>query len=185
MADGLLEGIRSKQMELEELARSMAEAFNREFQAKIDIQIDRAAAAASDAARAQAAQDIAALGPRPEDIPQVDTSALAQLDALIAGATRYVGNVSDAVKKAGGDLKLDIYKDLRAAVEAGTAVDLSGIRSGMSSADLAAAARAAAPTAVTNNFNIAPGNRVDQNTTVETLRSFVNQNGSLVGFGIV
>lgn len=185
MADGLLNGIRSKQQELEDLARSMAEAFNREFQSKFNIQVGIAQSAAEAAARSQAAQDIAALGPRPEDIPKVDTSALQQLDALIAGATRYVGNVADATKKLGGEIKLDIYKDLRAAVAAGTAVDLSGIRAGMSSAELATAARAAAPAVVTNNFNIAPGNRMQQNETVETLRSFVNQNGSLVGFGIV
>ena len=186
MADGLLNGIRSKQQELEDLARSMAEAFNREFQSLLNIQVDIAAQAAADAARAQAAADIAALGPRPElpAVPKLlNENALAQLDTLIRNANRYAGNIKDQAKQLGALAKLDIYEQLRDAVRAGATVDMSQIRSGMSTAALQAAAAQAAPTVV-NNFNIAPGNRMQQNETVETLRQFVNQNGSLVSYGI-
>lgn len=186
MADGLLNGIRSKQQELEELARSMAEAFNREFRSLFNIQVDIAAAAASQAAIDKANADIAALGPRPElpEVPKLmDNNALAQLDTLIRNANRYAGNIKDQAKQLGALAKLDIYEQLRDAVRAGATVDMSQIRSGMSTAALQAAAAQAAPT-IQNNFYVQPGNRMMQNETVETLRQFVNQNGSLVSYGI-
>jgi hypothetical protein len=152
MMDGLLEGIRSKQNELEATARTLAEAFNKEFQSKFDIQVKIASDAAEKAARATARKEIKGLGPRPELPPLVDTAALAKLDSLIAGANKYIGSVADPLKAAGGTVKLDIYKDLRSAIAAGAAVDLSGVRSGLSTAELAAAARATG--AVTNNYDI-------------------------------
>ena len=65
MADGLLEGIRSKQEELENTAKTLAEAFNEAFRVALNLQIDQATAAAEAAARAAAQAQIDALGPEP------------------------------------------------------------------------------------------------------------------------
>ena len=68
MANGLLEGIRSKQAELENQARSMAEAFNRAFQSALNVQIDIVAADAAKQATEAAQKEIAKL-PKPEELP--------------------------------------------------------------------------------------------------------------------
>jgi hypothetical protein len=44
------------------------------------------------------------------------------------------------------------------------------------------AAQGTGSTVVNNTFNVLPGSRTQQNETVETLRTFTNQNGALSGF---
>jgi hypothetical protein len=150
LANGLLEGIRSKQQELEEQAIRMAEAFNAAFQSKLNIQVDIATNAAADAARQSAADAIAALGPAPVVPKVVDEAALAQINSLIAGANRYIKNVTDPLKATGAGQKLNIYESLKKDIMAGTQLNLSGIQSGLSTAELAARATAAGGT--TNNY---------------------------------
>lgn len=183
MVDGLLEGIRSKQMELENQARTMAEAFNKAFQGKLDLAVDVAAKAASDVAQAAAQAEIDELGPRPV-VPEVPNAALQQLDAMIANANKFIDTAKSATNAMGAIAKREIFEDLRAAIEGGAAIDLSGIRAGMSSAEIVKAVGQQAPNVVNNAFYIQPGNRATQNATVESLKAFINQNGNLVGYGI-
>lgn len=143
MANGLIEGIASKQSALEAQARAMAEAFNAAFAAKISVAVEAPVAQAQQAA--QAAQDAV---PKLEEI---NLDALAKVNGLIAGAERFIRNVSDATRKAGGQTKLDIYNMLREDILAGQQVDLSGIRSGMTTQELATASGKGQ---VTNNINI-------------------------------
>ena len=126
------------------------------------------------------ADAIAAI-PVPDMPMPIDQAALDKINSLIAGATRYIGNVSGALFE-GGTAKLGIYEALAADIAAGGTVDVSGIKSGMSSSELLAASKATGSTTVNQYFTIEPGNRTQQNQTVETLRTFTNQNGALSGF---
>jgi len=186
MANGLLEGIRSKQAELENQARIMAQAFNAAFQASLSVQVDIAAKAAADAARATAASEIAAI-PVPEALkepPKIDEAALARIRELIAQASAYIANVGDATKRAGALVKRDIYSSLEQDILAGRTIDLSGIRSGMTSGELAAAAIAAGGTTVNNYYTVQV--TADSRTSgakageavVETLQKFGAVNGN-------
>jgi hypothetical protein len=152
LADGLLAGIRSKQSEIENLARSMAEAFNANFSAAVKIQIDQAAGVASGAATAAADAAKAAVPVPAALLPVVNVADQEKLRLLIEGATRFIGNVADTAQKAGGQVKLDIFNSLAADIAAGKSVNLSGIKSGLSSADLASAAANA--TGTTQNITI-------------------------------
>lgn len=183
MMDGLLAGIRSKQEELENTARTLAEAFNKEFQSKFNIQVGVAQSAAEQAARDKAAADIAALGPEPT-APIVPNAALSALDAMIANANKFIGTAKQATNAMGAIAKREIFEDLRAAIAGGANIDISGIRPGMTSADIVKAVQPQAPNIVNNAFYIQPGNRANQNATVESLKQFINQNGNLVGYGI-
>lgn len=185
LANGLLEGIRSKQAELENQARTMAEAFNRAFQGALNVQVDIAAAAASDAARQVAQAQIDAI-PVPEALkepPKIDQAALTRIRELIAGASAYIASIGDATKRAGALVKRDIYTSLEQDIQAGRAIDLSGIRSGMTTAELAAAATAAGGTTVNNYYvNVTADTRSSGakagEAVVESLQKFGQVNGA-------
>ena len=161
MADGLLAGIQSKQQQLEDQARSMAKAFNDAFQSSINTSVNQAASAAAEAARDVAAEAIAAI-PVPEALqtPTIDQAALNKINTLISNASAYISNVGDATKAAGALVKRDIYGSLKADIEAGRTVDLSGITSGLSSAELAQRAVAAGGTTVNNYITVESSSRV-------------------------
>ena len=180
LADGLIEGILSKQDEMETAAYAMAEAFNTAFQATLSTEIGKVTDSRIAEATQNTADAIAAI-PVPDMPMPIDQAALDKINSLIAGATRYIGNVSGALFE-GGTAKLGIYEALAADIAAGGTVDVSGIKSGMSSSELLIAAQGTGSTVVNNTFNVLPGNRTLQNETVETLRSFTNSNGSLSGF---
>ena len=145
MANGLIEGISSKQSELEQLARSMAEAFNREFAAKVSIAVQAPVTAAQQVA--QTAQDAVT---KTQGINMAD---LQILNKWIADASRYIANVGDETKKAGAELKKSIYEQLRDAVLSGTDIDMTTFSPGMGSAELLAAVQKENP-GVVNNINI-------------------------------
>jgi hypothetical protein len=181
MMDGLLAGIRSKQQELENTAKTLAEAFNKEFQSRFNIQVGMAQSAAEAAATARAESDIAKLGPEPVAPPN---PALATLDAMIANANKFIDATKNATNAMGAIAKREIFEDLRAAIAGGAKIDISGIGTRMTSAELVKAVQPQAPNIVNNAFYIQPGNRANQNATVESLKQFINQNGNLVGYGI-
>lgn len=182
LANGLLEGIRSKQKELEDQAIKMAKSFNDAFRTELNLKIDVAANAAADAARQSAADAIAALGPAPVVPKVVDEAALNQINSLIAGANRYIKNVTDPLKATGAGQKLNIYESLRADILAGTQVNLSGVRSGLSTAELAAAT--GKQTVVNNTYNVytSSDSRVSGakagEAVVESLQKFGQLNGN-------
>ena len=179
LADGLIEGILSKQDEMEKAAYAMAEAFNTAFQATLSTEIGKVTSDRVAKATQETADQIAAI-PIP-NMPLIDQASLDKINNLIAGATRYVGNVTGSLFD-GGSAKLGIYEALAKDIAAGGKVDVSGIKSGMSSSDLLIAAQGTGSTVVNNTFNVLPGSRTQQNETVETLRTFTNQNGALSGF---
>ena len=186
MANGLLEGIRSKQAELENQARTMAQAFNAAFQAALNIQVDRVAADRATAATEAAAKAIAEI-PVPEGLEKelpIDQAALGRIRDLIEGADRYIRNISDATKRAGAIVKRDIFRSLEADILAGRAINLSGISSGMTSGELAQAAIAAGGTTVNNYYTIevaadtrASGSKAGE-VIVEALQQFNLRNGA-------
>ena len=181
LVNGLLEGIRSKELELENQAIKMAQAFNDAFQSRVNVQIDVAAKAASDAAEQVAKDAKALLGEAPVVPPIVDEAALNQLNNLIAGANRYIKNITDPLKAAGAGQKLNIYEALRQDLLAGTAINTSGIVSGLSTAELA---QRASGTGTTQNFTIQVS--ADSRTSgakageavVESLQKFGQTNGN-------
>ena len=139
----MIAGIQSKQTELEGLARSMATAFNTAFTAQLNIAVQAPVNAAQ--AAAQAAQDAV------PEITDINLDALAKINGFIAGAERYLGNITDSTRRAGAQTKLDIYNMLRTDILAGKDVNIDGIRSGMTSEELMAATGKAP---VTNNITI-------------------------------
>jgi hypothetical protein len=180
LSEGLIEGILSKQDEMEKAAYAMAEAFNKAFQATLSTEIGKVTADRVAEATQNTADAIAAI-PVPVMPKVIDQAALDKINNLIAGATRYVGNVTGGLFE-GGTAKLGIYEALAKDIAAGGKVDVSAIKSGMSSSDLLAASKATGSTTITNNFTVMPGNRTQQNETVELLKGFTNQNGALSGF---
>ena len=142
MSNGLIAGIQSKQTELEGLARAMATAFNTAFSAQLNIAVQAPVNAAQ--AAAQAAQDAV------PEITDINLDALAKINGFIAGAERYLGNITDSTKRAGAQTKLDIYNMLRTDILAGKDVNIAGISSGMTSSEL----MAATGKSVTNNITI-------------------------------
>ena len=177
LTNGLLEGIRSQEEAMLELARSMAEAFSTEFNSRINVAIERPVQDFSDAAD----EAIAAV-PSLEDI---NLEGITQLTNLIENAEKFLTGVSDSLTKQGMEAKIDIYKDLKEDVKAGLQADLSGIVSGLSSEELLMRAQATGGTTVINNtYNIVPGNKLEQSQTLETLKTLTDDNGSLQTFGI-
>jgi hypothetical protein len=131
LADGLIEGILSKQDEMEKAAYAMAEAFNAAFQATLSTEINRVTADRITKETAKIDEQIAAI-PVPK-IP-IDQAALDKINGLIAGASRYVGNVTGALFE-GGTKKLGAFEALKRDVLSGQITDLGKLSSGLTSED--------------------------------------------------
>jgi len=145
MADGLLEGIRSKQSELETLARTFADAFNAEFSKRVTVAVNipvQAAEAASNAA--------AAAVPKMDEL---DMAALTKIQGLIRNTETWLTKNLSVFERIRSEDILDIYKGLEQDILNRRSIDLSGIGAGMSVSDLAQAAIAGGGTNV-NNFYI-------------------------------
>jgi hypothetical protein len=174
MTYGLLEGIKSEQERLLQLARSMAEAFSREFQSRLTIAVDapvRAAEAARDAAQAAV-----------PDIKQIDVEALGKITKLIENARIWLSKNLSVFERIRSEDILEIYEGLRQDILNFVPLDLSGIRAGMSVEDLAMAARTAGGQSI-NNFYLditadsrASGAKAGEEI-VNKLESFTRANG--------
>lgn len=99
LANGLLEGIRSKQQELEDQARSMAEAFNTAFRSALNLQVDEAQRAAEQIARDAAQKEIDDLGAKPV-LPTLPEIAEETVKQVAEKATAAVKKASQAITKA-------------------------------------------------------------------------------------
>lgn len=179
LTNGLLEGIKSQQEAMLELARSMAEAFSAEFNSRINIAIEKPVAAAK-----KIADDAAAAVPKIEDI---DIAGLAQLNAYLENAGTALAKVKTDVVKAGISTKIAAVEELKKDILAGAKFDLSGIEKGLTSAELVGrveALRGTTPVVVNNTYNIQPGNKLEQAQTLELLKSTTDKNGSLAAYGI-
>ena len=146
MTNGLLEGIASQQDDLLELARQMAEAFSTEFNNKISIAVEKPVAAYK-----EAFDDAAAAVPELDDI---DVAGLAQLNTFLENAGTALGVVKGEAFRTGIETKIGLVEALKQDVLSGMKLDLSGIVSGLSSADLTAAALATGSPTVNNNYTI-------------------------------
>jgi hypothetical protein len=178
MATGLLEGIMSQQAAMEQKARDLADAFSKAFSQRVNT----AVTVVTDMANKDA-KDARDAVPKLENI---DFSALEKINKLIEGAQRYIKNQSDMVLKFGAQEKLDLYNALKNDILGGKAVDLSGVRSGMSAEEIAiATGRQEAPTVtynVTVNASNYPGGAQAGQAFVEELKSFERNNGSVGNF---
>ena len=145
MGDGLLAGIASRQAELENLATAMAQAFNDKFTANVSVAVAKPVEQARQAFEAAQA-----------DVPKlsdINLDALAEVNRLIQGASDALNVVKGTTVRAGIELKQDVLEALKRDIMAGTVVDISGIESGLSSAELIQRASAVSPT-VNNTYNV-------------------------------
>jgi hypothetical protein len=145
----------------------------------VDVAVAKpVAAAAADFAKATAAIPA----------PTVDMVSLGKIETLIQNATAFLGRTTSVFEQIRAEDVIDIYKGLRADITAGRDIDLSGIRSGMSVADLQAAAIAAGGTQVVNNYDVTvnangvSGGVQAGQAFVEELKSFERNNGSVSTF---
>jgi hypothetical protein len=173
LMDSLLEGIKSKQTELETLAQSLASSFSENFKAKIDIAVDAPVKAQE--------KVVAGIEAQIEQAKAANVDAIAQVQDLIAGAQKYISSGKlTSEQLAGATAKLGAYTSLLTDVTSGQVQDISGISSGMSSAALLEAAKATGGTTVNNYaISIQPGDRLQQNQTMETLNKFASNNGPI------
>lgn len=178
MTYGLLEGIKSEQERLLQLARSMAEAFSREFQSRLTIAVDapvRAAEAARDAAQAAV-----------PDIKQIDVEALGKITKLIENARIWLNKNLSVFERIRSEDILEIYEGLRQDILNFVPLDLSGIRAGMSVEDLAMAARSAGGQTINNFYlDVTADSRTSASKAgeeiVNKLESFTRANGGSGG----
>jgi len=189
---GIIDGLDDQLADLQNEAITLAEAFAAAFEAAFNKAVDNMELQQISVAQSEAAKEVEKVM---ESVapPQIDQAAYDKISALFEGASRYVSNVTDAVKAAGGAAKLSIYQGLLADISAGRPVDVSGIQSGMSTADLAQAALAARGGGSTNVYNVnvsASSPLAGYQAGQEVVSSLINYNTSsgdynvtLSGFG--
>jgi len=179
LAGGLLAGLKSKQAEFEQAARDLATAFNNEFKLRVDVAV---------AKPVKDAQDAFNKADNAIPKPNVDMVALGKITTLIENANAFLGRTTSAFEQIRAERILDIYKGLQKDISEGRAIDLSGIRSGLSVDQLREAALKAGGTQVVNNYDINinasgyPGGVQAGQAFVEELKSFERNNGSVGTF---
>jgi hypothetical protein len=182
LIDSLLAGMRAEQSALETQAITMAEAFAKAFQSRLNVAISVSQTAAENAANATATTARNEL-----EVPSLalDQAALATLTTLINKANAYIEKVAtvDADKWAGAVLKRDLYQELFDLVTAGKKVDLTGIESGLTSAELSQ--RAAGAGATTNivinvSTDATQSNAMVGQTIANVINNYTNKGGALV-----
>ena len=182
LIDSLLSGMRAEQTVLETQARTMAEAFSKAFQSRLNIAISVSQTAAETAANATAD---AARGELTVPPPVINQESLATLKTLIEKANNYIIRLggTDLNATAGAVIKRNLYQELYDLVQAGKTVDLSGIESGLSSAELAQrAAAAGATTNITVNVttDATQSNAMVGQTIANVINDYTNKGGSLI-----
>ena len=144
MSDGLLEGIKSKQDEMYELARTMAQTFSENFKADLDIAIDKPVRQAEEAM--EAAKEAV------PDIQQINVQAIADLQAIINDAnTALAGQLSTAFRTGITEKKFGAMA-LKEDLMRGIASGIGDITGGMTSADFRSAALATGGQIVNNYY---------------------------------
>jgi hypothetical protein len=181
LADGLIEGILSKQEEMETAAYAMAEAFNKAFQATLSTEVGKVTESRKDIEKALAEAEIDKI-PIPDMPRPIDSSALDEINNLIAGANKALSGKLSSVFREGVTGKLGAFEALKADIVSGQLTDLGGVTRNLTSAKLENVATATGGTTVNNYYEIKAGTRSETLKTVETLASFTNQNGTLKTF---
>ncbi len=132
MTYGLLEGIKSEQERLLALARSMAEAFSREFQSRLSIAVDMPVKAAKQAA--DIAKDAV------PEIKELDTAAIEKIVGLLQKANQWLGMTKNMEELSRTRDVIKIYESILKDLTEFKPVDVSAIGRGMSVLDLREAA---------------------------------------------
>jgi hypothetical protein len=174
MTYGLLEGIKSEQERLLALARSMAEAFSREFQSRLSIAVDVPVADAK-----KEMEKAAAAVPKIENL---DTASIQKILGLLQKANQWLGMTKNMEELSRTRDVIKIYESILKDLTEFKPVDVSGISRGMSVMDLREAAlRGGAQTV--NNITLevyadsrASGAKAGEEI-VNKLESFTRANG--------
>jgi len=171
LVDGLIQGIMSEQEKLEAAAYAMAEAFNKAFQSTLATEVGKVTNSRRDQAIADAEEQMRKIA-LPE-LPKINP-AIQELDKLIAGANAALGkNLSRSVRE-GVTGKLGGFEALRQDLKSGSANDLGGITSGLTSAEVRAMAMATGGQTVNNYYNVtapASTSRVDSYSNGQSFAS--------------
>ena len=166
MTYGLLDGIKSEQEQLYDLAKTMAETFSQTFKNNFSIAIDapvQAAKAAADSA-----------GAALEQAKEANVDLLTDVMKLIEGANKALDTGMSAVYTAGVENKKSIFESLIPDIVSGKVTSLPGLKSGLSSAEVEAIAATARGQSVTNVYNVAYGGTGNNTTAYSNGVSFAN-----------
>lgn len=180
MTFGLLNGIKSEQQQLYDQAKEMATKFSETFKQNLSVAVEVPVKTLEKTIET-IEEDIAQVEEAIETIKEVNVDALLKTQGLILGGLKALSGQLSSTVRAGVIEKVAALGGLYKDIFAGNVTDISGISAGMSSADFRAAALATGGANVTQYYDItvAGGNRLQQQQTVEELRKFISQNGSL------
>jgi hypothetical protein len=187
LIDSLLAGMRAEQDALETQAITMAEAFAKAFQSRLNVAISVSQTAAENAANATAET---ARGELTVPSLALDQEALSTLKGLIERANDYIIKLggTNLNLTAGAVIKRDLYQELFDLVTAGKKVDLTGIESGLTSAELAQrAAAAGATTNITINVSTdaTQSNAMVGQTIANVINDYANKGGSVLSSRVI
>jgi hypothetical protein len=182
LTDGLIEGILSKQEEMEDAAYAMAEAFNKAFQATLSTEIGKVTADKIAKETKIIEEKIAAV--EVPAMPEVNP-ALEQIETLIAGANKALSGQLSSVYREGITGKLGAFEALKQDIISGQLTDLGSVTKNLTSAQLETVATATGGTTVNNYYELKTDTRAGAQkvlSEVQNLTSFTNQNGTLATF---
>jgi hypothetical protein len=172
--NSIIAGIQSEQDRLEQTALDLADKFSKAFKSKLDMAVDMITAEAS----VQVPEV-----PQLEQVTKDVSAELNKIESLISGARAFASSTTNAAYQAGALAKLDIYQQLKDDIKDGLAVDLAGVRSGLTTSELEAATGKTSQV----NITIAPTVYADTRAggsqageeVVRQISRFVQKNGSL------
>ena len=113
----------------------------------------------------------------------VNQAALKKIEDLIAGATKYIGNVTGSLFE-GGTNKLGAFEALKRDVLSGQITDLGGLTSGLTSANAELIGRGTGGTSVNNYYDVQvksdtrTGGAQAGEAAVQAIQRFTQKNGS-------
>ena len=174
--NSIIAGIQSEQDRLEQTALDLAERFSKAFKSKLDMAVDMITAEAS--------VEVPQV-PQLEEVTKDVTAELNKIESLISGARAFASATTNAAYQAGALAKLDIYQQLKDDIKDGLAVDLAGVRSGLTTAELEAVTGKTSQV----NITIAPtvyadtraGGTQAGEATVKEIKKYVDRNGAITG----
>ena len=183
LADGLIEGILSKQEEMETAAYAMAEAFNKAFQATLSTEVAKVTSERVKEETQKAADEIAKI-PIPDMPRPIDSSALDEINSLIAGANKALSGQLSGVFREGVTGKLGAFEALKQDILSGQVKDLGGLTRNLTSADAQKIATGTGGTNVNNYYDVqvtadtrTAGAQAGE-AAVQAIQRFTQKNGS-------
>jgi hypothetical protein len=175
MTYGLLEGIKSQQEQLLETARMMAQAFSDEFKSRLDIAVE--------APVVQARQTMEKAQEAVQEAQKANVAAVQTLQDIITKAGIALGGKLSTAFRAGIEEKKGAAEALLTDVLSGQVQDISGIASGITSAEFKSAALRTGGSTVTNYYVQVEANTRAQGAkageaVVDQLTKYVQSSGN-------